>query len=145
MTTSFTPFASLIGGAIIGLASVLLMAVHGRIMGATGLLTGAILPTAPGDRGWRIALLAGMASAPVAWFLARGTWPPIEVPVGPAALVAGGLLVGIGVTLGGGCTSGHGVCGLARLSRRSIVATITFMATTAATVFVVRHLFEATR
>jgi uncharacterized membrane protein YedE/YeeE len=143
MTTSFTPYASLVGGAIIGLASVLLMALHGRIMGATGLLTGAILPTTPGDRGWRIALLAGMASAPVAWLVARGTWPPIEVPVGTAALVAGGLLVGIGVTLGGGCTSGHGVCGLARLSRRSIVATLTFMAATAATVFVVRHLLGA--
>jgi uncharacterized membrane protein YedE/YeeE len=143
MTTSFTPFASLIGGAIIGLASVLLMAVHGRIMGATGLLTGAILPTTPGDRGWRVALLAGMASAPVAWFLARGAGPTIEVPVGTAALGAGGLLVGIGVTLGGGCTSGHGVCGLARRSRRSIAATLTFMATTAATVFVVRHILGA--
>lgn len=143
MTTNFTPLASLGGGAIIGLASVLLMALHGRIMGATGLLTGAILPTAPGDRGWRIALLAGTACAPVAWFLARGAWPPIEVPVGTAALVASGLLVGIGVTLGGGCTSGHGVCDVARHSRRSVVATLTFMATTAATVFVVRHLLGA--
>ena len=139
MTTAFTPLASLAGGALIGLAAVLLMAFHGRIMGATGVLTGAFLPTGPGDRGWRIALLAGMASAPLFWRLAIGGWPVIDVPVPTAALVLGGLLVGVGVTLGGGCTSGHGVCGNARLSPRSIVATLTFVATGAATVFFVRH------
>jgi uncharacterized membrane protein YedE/YeeE len=138
--TSFTPLASALGGALIGLAAVLLMAFHGRIMGATGVLTGAILPTGPGDRGWRIAVLAGMVSAPPAWWLATGGMPAIDVPVGPGMLIAGGLAVGVGVTLGGGCTSGHGVCGNARLSRRSIVATATFMATTFATVYVVRHL-----
>lgn len=143
MTTAFTPVTSLAGGALIGLAAVLLMAVHGRIMGATGILTGAFLPTGPGDRGWRIALLAGMASAPVLWRLATGGWPVIDVPVPAAALALGGLLVGVGVTLGGGCTSGHGVCGNARLSPRSIVATLTFMVTCAATVFVVRHVLGA--
>ncbi len=143
MTTTFTPFASLAGGALIGLAAVLLMAFHGRIMGATGILTGAFLPTGPGDRGWRMALLAGMVSAPLVWRLATGGWPVIDVPVPTAALAVGGLLVGVGVTLGGGCTSGHGVCGNARLSPRSIVATLTFMATCAATVFVVRHLIRA--
>ena len=139
MTTVFTPIASLAGGALIGLAAVLLMAFHGRIMGATGVLTGILLPTGPGDRGWRIAVLSGMVSAPLAWRLATGGWPVIDVPVPTAALVLGGLLVGVGVTLGGGCTSGHGVCGNARLSPRSLVATLTFMATAAATVFVVRH------
>jgi len=139
VTTAYTPLASLAGGALIGLAAVLLMAFHGRIMGATGVLTGAILPTVPGDRGWRIALLAGMVSAPLLWRLASGGWPAIDVPVPAAALALGGLLVGVGVTLGGGCTSGHGVCGLARLSPRSLVATVTFMATCLATVFVVRH------
>lgn len=143
MTTAFTPLASLAGGALIGLAAVLLMAFHGRIMGATGVLTGAFLPTGPGDRGWRLALLAGMVSAPGLWLLATGDWPVIDVPVPTAALALGGLLVGIGVTLGGGCTSGHGVCGLARLSRRSIVATPTFMAACLATVFVVRHVIGA--
>lgn len=141
--TAFTPPASLAGGALIGLAAVLLMAFQGRIMGATGVLTGAILPTAAGDRGWRLAVLAGMVSAPGLWRLATGGWPAIEAPVSTAALVLGGLLVGVGVTLGGGCTSGHGVCGNARLSPRSIVATLTFMATCAATVFVVRHLLGA--
>lgn len=143
MTTPFTPLASLAGGALIGLAAVLLMAFHGRIMGATGILTGAFLPTGPGDRGWRVALLAGMVSAPMLWRLVSGGWPVIDVPAPTAALALGGLLVGVGVTLGGGCTSGHGVCGNARLSPRSIVATLTFMATCAATVFVIRHLIGA--
>lgn len=137
--TGFTPLASLAGGALIGLAAVLVMAFHGRIMGATGILTGAFLPTGPGDRGWRIAILAGMVSAPSLWRLATGGWPVIDVPVPAAALALGGLLVGIGVTLGGGCTSGHGICGLARLSPRSAVATATFMAACLATVFVIRH------
>ena len=138
--TAFTPIASLVGGALIGLASVLLMAFHGRIMGATGILTGAFLPTGPGDRGWRVALIAGMVSAPIVWALATGGWPAIDVPVPTVALAVGGLLVGVGVTLGNGCPSGHGVCGNARLSPRSIVATLTFMVACAATVFVVRHI-----
>lgn len=141
--TAATPLASLAGGALIGLAAVLLMALHGRILGATGILTGALLPTGPGDRGWRVALLAGMVSAPMLQRLATGSWPVIDVPVPAPALLLGGLLVGIGVTLGGGCTSGHGVCGLARRSPRSIVATLTFMATCLATVFVLRHVIGA--
>jgi uncharacterized membrane protein YedE/YeeE len=138
--TAFTPFASLLGGGLIGLAAVLLMAFHGRIMGATGVLTGIFLPTGPGDRGWRIAVLAGMISGPALFWLFSGAMPVVTVPVGPLMLVIGGLAVGVGVTLGGGCTSGHGVCGIARLSPRSIAATLTFMAVTFATVFVVRHL-----
>ncbi|TPE51399.1 YeeE/YedE family protein [Amaricoccus solimangrovi] len=137
--TSFTPFASLAGGALIGLAAVLLMTLAGRVFGATGVLTGAFLPTGPGDRGWRLALLAGMVTAPLLWRLFAGAMPALSVPVGPLALAIGGLLVGVGVTLGGGCTSGHGVCGMARLSPRSIVATLTFLATAIVTVYVIRH------
>jgi uncharacterized protein len=140
MTTAFTPLTSLGGGALIGLAAVLLMLIHGRIMGATGVLTGAILPTGPGDRGWRLSVLAGMVSGPLAYRMLTGGLPAIDVPIPPTMIVVGGLLVGLGVTLAGGCTSGHGVCGLARLSPRSLVATVTFMIATFATVFVVRHL-----
>lgn len=142
--TDFTPLASAFGGALIGLAAVLLMAFHGRILGATGVLTGIFLPTGPGDRAWRVAVLAGMASAPAAYLLATGRMPALDVPVGPWMLVAGGLLVGVGVTLGGGCTSGHGVCGNARLSPRSAIATLTFMAAAFATVFVIRHVIGGT-
>ncbi len=141
--TEFTPLASLFGGALIGLASVLLMLTLGRIMGATGILAGAVDPAHPGDRGWRIALLAGMVSGPLAYRLITGGLPAMEIPVSLPAILLGGLLVGVGVTLGGGCTSGHGVCGLARLSPRSAVATATFMATTFATVYVVRHVIGA--
>lgn len=137
--TAFTPLASLAGGVLIGLSAVLLMLASGRIMGATGVLSGALF--GPGARDWRLALLAGMISGPLAVLLLTGSFPEIQVPVTTAAMVVGGLLVGIGVSFGGGCTSGHGVCGMARLSARSIVATLTFMVTTGVTVFLVRHVF----
>lgn len=138
METVFTPYASLIGGALIGLASVLLMATHGKIAGMTGILAG-VIPPAADDWSWRLAFLAGAIAAP-ALLVALGVMEiPFEVPVSTAAMVVGGLIVGVGVTYGGGCTSGHGVCGMARLSPRSIVATAVFMATTFATVYVVRH------
>ena len=137
--TAFTPLASLAGGVLIGLSAVLLMLASGRIMGATGILSGALF--GPGARDWRLALLAGMISGPLAVLLLTGSFPEIQVPVTTAAMVVGGLLVGIGVSFGGGCTSGHGVCGMARLSARSIVATLTFMVTTGVTVFLVRHVF----
>lgn len=139
IATAFTPWASLGGGVLIGIAAVLLMMSFGRIMGATGILTGFLLPRYPGDFGWRAAVLLGMVSAPLIAWGVTGQMPTIEVPVGAGLLVAGGLIVGLGVTLGGGCTSGHGVCGMARLSRRSIVATAVFMVVTFATVFVLRH------
>jgi uncharacterized membrane protein YedE/YeeE len=139
METIFTPIQSLGGGVLIGFSAVLLMAVIGRIMGATGVLAGLIQPSGWSDWSWRAALVAGMVSGPVALFAMTGQMPAVQVPVSTLALVIGGLIVGLGVTYGGGCTSGHGVCGMARLSGRSIVATLTFMATTAATVFVVRH------
>lgn len=134
---NFTPFASLLGGSLIGLAAVLLMAAIGRIMGATGILSAAVF--AEDDRAWRWAVLAGMVSGPALFLLLTGGWPEITVPVSTPALIVGGFLVGVGVSYGSGCTSGHGVCGLARLSPRSLVAVPTFMATTALTVYIVRH------
>jgi uncharacterized membrane protein YedE/YeeE len=139
METAFTPFQSLGGGALIGLAAVLLMATLGRIMGATGILAGFMQPANLSDWSWRAAVLAGMITGPVAVLLLSGSMPAVEVPVSTTMLIIGGFIVGIGVTLGGGCTSGHGVCGMARLSPRSIVATVAFMITTGITVFVIRH------
>ncbi len=137
--TEFTPFTSLLGGVLIGLSAVLLMLVLGRIMGATGILTGLINPASRMDWGWRAAMLAGMVTAPLVYYAAAGAMPTITVPVSTPLMLLGGFLVGIGVTFGAGCTSGHGVCGIARLSSRSISATLPFMATTAITVFVIRH------
>lgn len=139
MVTEFTPWASLGGGALIGLAAVLLMALHGRILGATGILGGLLRLGNPADWWVRAALLAGMAVAPLAYLVVVGTPPALETPVSNLAVVIGGLIVGVGVSYGGGCTSGHGVCGNARFSRRSMVATLSFMATAVATVFVIRH------
>ena len=141
--TVFTPLQSLAGGGLIGLASVLLMLTLGRIMGATGVLAGVLTPSVHPDTGWRLALLAGMFSGPLAVLAVTGQMPVVEVPVSMPMLLIGGLLVGIGVTYGSGCTSGHGVCGIARLSRRSIAATLTFMLTTGMTVFVIRHILGA--
>jgi len=141
METAFTPVASLAGGALIGLAAVLLMALHGRIAGMTGII-GGTLPPVSADWPWRVAFLAGAIGAPALFLLAGGTID-FAVPVSTPALIVGGLIVGVGVTFGSGCTSGHGVCGMARLSPRSIVATLIFMATTFVTVFAVRHLFGA--
>ena len=143
METDFTPWASLAGGVLIGLAATALMLVSGRIMGATGILAGLLAPASRAEFGWRAALLAGMVAGPVAVLAITGAMPAVEVPVSTAMLIGGGLIVGVGVTLGGGCTSGHGVCGMARLSPRSVVATITFMLTTFATVYVLRHLIGA--
>lgn len=138
MITTFTPIEAVLGGSLIGAAAVALMALHGRVAGMTGILTGAMLPGNE-ERGWRLAFLAGAILAPVLMFLATGTQVPFETDIPVWAVAFGGLLVGLGVTFGGGCTSGHGVCGMARLSHRSIVATLTFMATTFLTVFLVRH------
>lgn len=139
METAFTPFQSLGGGALIGLAAVLLMAILGRVMGATGILAGLLQPSGLSDWSWRAAVLVGMISGPVAVLFLTGQLPAVQVPVSMPMLAIGGFIVGIGVTFGAGCTSGHGVCGMARLSPRSIAATLTFMLTTGITVFVVRH------
>ncbi|OCW56449.1 YeeE/YedE family protein [Hoeflea olei] len=138
METSFTPVMSFAGGVLIGLAAVLLMAVNGRIAGMTGILAG-IIPPLSSDWAWRLAFLAGAAVAPVVMIAAGGVID-YAVPVSLPVLAIGGLIVGIGVYFGAGCTSGHGVCGIARLSPRSIAATLTFMLTAGLTVYAVRHL-----
>jgi uncharacterized membrane protein YedE/YeeE len=143
METDFTPWASLGGGALIGLAAVLLMGLHGRILGATGILNGLLRLDDLSDWTLRAALVVGMATGPLLYLLLTGALPAIDLPVSLAEVILGGVIVGIGVSYGGGCTSGHGVCGNARFSRRSMVATVTFMATAFATVFVTRHLIGA--
>ncbi len=134
------PFiAALVGGALIGLSAAFLMLVLGRIAGISGIVGGILPPSPATDWAWRAAFLVGLVAAPflVAPFL--GTMPIGAPVVGRPALVIAGLLVGVGTALGGGCTSGHGICGLARLSVRSIAAVATFMLVAAATVFIVRH------
>lgn len=141
MTTEFTPVAALAGGALIGLAATLLMLLNGRIAGISGILGGAF--AAPrGDMVWRIAFIAGLVAASVVAQLAGYGLPAIDMPSWPVIVIAG-LLTGFGTRMGSGCTSGHGVCGIARLSPRSIVATCLFMAAGFATVFVVRHVLGA--
>jgi uncharacterized membrane protein YedE/YeeE len=139
--TAFTPWQSLGGGVLIGLSAVLLMLAAGRIMGATGVLAGIFAPASVADMSWRVALLLGMVTGPAVYWLVTGGMPEITVPVSMPMLLIGGFIVGVGVTYGSGCTSGHGVCGMARFSPRSIAATITFMIATGITVFVVRHVF----
>jgi uncharacterized membrane protein YedE/YeeE len=141
--TTFTPWASLGGGILIGLAATLLMLLHGRIMGATGILAGLVMPASRADFAWRAALVAGMVCGPLGLWLLTGLWPEAQVTVPLPVLLISGVIVGVGVSYGGGCTSGHGVCGIARLSPRSIVATLTFMVTTFVTVFILRHVIGA--
>ncbi len=135
--TEFTPWTSLGGGVLIGIAAILLMAVHGRIAGMTGIMAG-VIPPLGSDWSWRLAFLAGAIAAPPLFLLLGGT-VPFAVPVGTGAMIIGGFIVGVGVFFGSGCTSGHGVCGMARLSPRSIVATVVFMIATFVTVFITRH------
>jgi uncharacterized protein len=135
---AFTPGSALAGGALIGLAAGLFVLANGRIAGISGIV-GGLLQWQPGDRGWRVAFLAGMLLAPLAYLAVTGL-PEIRIEAGLPLLVLAGLIVGFGTRLGAGCTSGHGVCGLSRLSPRSLVATLAFMGTGFATVFVVRHL-----
>lgn len=139
METAFTPFASFGGGVLIGLAATVLMLTLGRVMGATGILAGLLKPASGDDFAWRAALLAGMVSGPIVVLLVTGQMPAVQVPVSVPMMLIGGFLVGVGVTYGAGCTSGHGVCGMARLSPRSFVATLTFMAVTFVTVFIMQH------
>lgn len=140
--TEFTPVTSLLGGALIGLASVLLMAFHGRIAGMTGILAG-LLPPVSSDWGWRAAFVAGAIVAPTLILVLSDHAIAYSSPVPTPWVVVSGLVVGVGVYFGSGCTSGHGVCGMARLSPRSIVATVTFLGTAMITVYVVRHLLGA--
>ncbi|MFC3170208.1 YeeE/YedE family protein [Paracoccus fontiphilus] len=138
--TAFTPWASLGGGVLIGLSAVMVMALFGRIAGIAGIAQGAMaLPGAAKDRDWRWAFLAGLIVAPLA-VMALGGAVAQAVPDNLGGMALAGLLVGTGTALGSGCTSGHGVCGLARLSGRSLAAVATFMAAGFATVFVLRHI-----
>lgn len=143
METEFTPWASLGGGALIGLAATLLMLLHGRVLGATGILGGLFRFNDPADWAIRAALIVGMAGGPLVFWLATGVMPVTDLPISNLAVVIGGLIVGVGVSYGGGCTSGHGVCGLARGSRRSMVATACFMTTAILTVTILRHVWGA--
>jgi uncharacterized membrane protein YedE/YeeE len=137
-TLHFTPLASFGGGLLIGLGAALLLLANGRIAGVSGILGGLLRP-ARGDIGWRLAFVLGLLAAPLGW-LAMQAMPPAQIDHTPALLAVGGLLVGLGTRFGSGCTSGHGVCGIARLSPRSLVATLCFMVAGFATVFVTRHL-----
>jgi uncharacterized protein len=139
--THFTPWASLAGGVLLGTASALFILVNGRILGISGILGGLLTPRR-GDAGWRIAFLLGMLAAPATLLLLApaGFIDPPRIDAGYAAIVIAGLLVGYGTRLGSGCTSGHGVCGISRLSPRAMVATALFMAAGFAIVFVIRHL-----
>lgn len=138
----FTPVSAATGGALIGLSAAMRWLGLGRIAGISGIL-GALLPPQPGDAAWRVAFLLGLVLAPLIVRFGSGTVPPLAMTNSPFVLVAGGLLVGFGTRLGSGCTSGHGVCGIARLSPRSIAATLVFMASGFVTVFAVRHLIGA--
>ncbi|HEX5958421.1 MAG TPA: YeeE/YedE thiosulfate transporter family protein [Hyphomicrobiaceae bacterium] len=134
--TEFTPVSAAIGGALIGLAATLLMLLTGRIAGISGILAGSLRSD---DRSWRIAFITGLILAPLVAGLAGYPLPPPQLPASWSLIVGSGLLVGFGTRMAGGCTSGHGVCGLARLSPRSLVATAVFMATAVAVVAVSRH------
>lgn len=133
----FTPWASLSGGMLIGLAAAVFILFSGRIAGVSGILGGLLVP-ARGDAAWRVAFLAGLILSAVI-YRALFELPKIDIAASLPVLVVAGLLVGFGTRLGSGCTSGHGVCGLSRLSPRSLAATLVFMTAGLATVFIVRH------
>lgn len=141
METAFTPLQSFAGGVLIGLGASLLMAALGRICGATGILSGLLPPEFSSDWQWRISFVAGAVLAPFVILAVTGERPTIAVPAGTLAIIVSGAVIGFGVTLSNGCTSGHGVCGLARFSPRSLAAVVTFMSMTALTVFFTRHVF----
>jgi uncharacterized membrane protein YedE/YeeE len=135
---SFTPLSAAVGGAIIGVAVAMLLLLNGRVAGISGIVGGLLRPQR-GDIAWRVAFVAGLLLAPALYALATEL-PAIAIEASYPVLIAAGLLVGVGTRYGSGCTSGHGVCGLSRLSPRSLAATLVFMAAGFATVFVVRHL-----
>lgn len=134
----FTPISAAIGGTLIGLSAVLLMAFTGRVAGVSGIVAGLINPQTS-DRAWRAAFVGGLVAAPIAVTLLGYAVPAPQLPGSYIAIVAGGLLVGFGSRLGSGCTSGHGICGIARLSPRSIVATLVFMTAAIVVVALTHH------
>ncbi len=134
---AFTPLAALAGGVLIGLAAAMFALFNGRIAGISGIVGGLLRPT-PGDVSWRLAFVMGLLAAPMVYALFAAL-PASRIDAGDLTLVIAGLLVGVATRYGAGCTSGHGVCGLSRLSARSLVATLLFMGAGFATVFVMRH------
>ena len=135
---NFTPVSGLVGGLLIGLAAALLLLLNGRISGISGIVGGWLVPKSS-DAGWRVVFVAGLLLGAFAYMLAAGGTIPVQMQASLPVLVVAGLLVGFGTRLGSGCTSGHGVCGIARLSRRSIVATSVFFGVAMLTVFLTRH------
>ena len=139
--THFTPASALIGGAIIGLSATILVLVNGRIAGISGIL-GGLLKASAEDAKWRVAFIAGLLLSPLVMGLVAAM-PEVNIQASYPVLVVAGLIVGLGTRYGSGCTSGHGVCGLSRLSPRSLVATLAFMGAGFMTVFIVRHVLAA--
>lgn len=138
---AFTPWSSLAGGVLIGLAAALMVVLLGRIAGISGIVGGLLQGAtwrSVSQWGWRAAFVVGMLGAPLLWQM-FAPLPAMQMPSNPVVIIVAGLLVGFGTRLGSGCTSGHGVCGLSRLSIRSLAATLMFMATGVVTVFVMRH------
>jgi uncharacterized protein len=136
---NFTPLSAAIGGGLIGLSAVLLMLLTGRIAGISGIF-GGLLNLRSYDKGWRVAFIAGLVTAPLIAGSIGYAMPSQQMPASWTVIIAAGLLVGFGTRLGGGCTSGHGICGVARLSGRSIAATVIFMLAAITTVAVTRHM-----
>jgi uncharacterized membrane protein YedE/YeeE len=136
---SFTPIPSLFGGMILGVAAALYVLLHGRILGISGIVSGLLHPK-KGDWSWRLAFVLGLLTSSFLAALFFGILPVIEVDAGWLTVIVAGLLVGFGVQYGSGCTSGHGICGLSRLSPRSLVATLSFMSAGFMVVFIIRHL-----
>ena len=137
---AFTPWSSLFGGMLIGLAAAMFVLLNGRVAGISGVLGGLLMPL-KGDVLWRVAFVGGIVIAPLIYSLFL-VLPPVQIDADYAALIAAGVPVGVGTRYGAGCTSGHGVCGLSRLSLRSLAATVTFMGAGFATVFFLRHVLS---
>jgi uncharacterized protein len=137
---SFTPVSGLMDGLLIGLAVTLMMLLNGRIAGISSIVSGLLTPKS-GGTGWRAAFVVGLLLGALAFILAVGGPTQVDVLASPPAILIGGLLVGFGTRMGSGCTSGHGLCGIARFSRRSIVATAVFFGVAMLTVFLARHVF----
>lgn len=135
--THFTPWTSLAGGILLGIASAMFILLNGRILGISGIVGGLLNPRS-GDVGWRLAFVLGMLVAPTLYFFIAGP-TTVRIDAGWLTLIVAGLLVGAGTRYASGCTSGHGVCGLSRLSPRSLAATLAFMAAGFVTVYLVRH------
>lgn len=134
---AFTPWSSLVGGVLIGIAAALTLFLNGRIAGISGIVGGLLKPTA-GDAAWRLAFIVGLTATPLLWGLFNAL-PPMQIDAGYPLLIIAGMLVGISTRYGAGCTSGHGVCGISRMSPRSLAATAAFMFSGFVTVFIVRH------